>query len=73
MKLKLIILTLLVALTATLAKAQKVVTIEGTYRYQQPADESFNVARSKAIDRARIQALSRRNSAPQCRVAAAPA
>ena len=60
MKLKLIILTLLVALTATLASAQKVVTIEGTYRYQQPADESFNVARSKAIDRARIQALSQK-------------
>ena len=60
MKLKLTILTLLVALTATFTQAQKVVTIEGTYRYQQPADESFNVARSKAIDRARIQGLSQK-------------
>ncbi|MGN1245339.1 MAG: hypothetical protein ACI4UN_01770 [Muribaculaceae bacterium] len=60
MKLKLTILTLLVALTATFAQAQKVVTIEGVYRYQQPADESLNVARSKAIDRARIQALSQK-------------
>ena len=60
MKLKLTILTLLVALTATFTQAQKVVTIEGSYRYQQPADESFNVARSKAIDRARIQGLSQK-------------
>lgn len=50
---------LMVAVATPVALAQKITTIEGKYNYVMPNDESFIVARNKAIDQARINGLAK--------------
>lgn len=54
-----VLISFIVGSSPAYISAQKVKDLEGEYMYQQPDDESRNVAEKKAVQRAQINALAR--------------